>query len=61
VGELKALAKSKIWPADAYSYEPIPLSQKLTSLTVMLVLAGLVIGITALLMFWLVHWLKGIS
>ena len=59
VGELKALAKSKVWPADAYSYEPIPLSQKLTSLTVMLVLAVLVIGIAALLVFWLVHWLKG--
>jgi hypothetical protein len=26
---------------------------------VMLVLAGLVIGIAALLVFWLVHWLKG--
>jgi len=59
VGELKTLVKTKVWPADAYSYEPIPLTQKLTSLTVMLVLGGLMIGITALLVFWLVHWLKG--
>ncbi|MFT4075194.1 MAG: hypothetical protein QM647_06640 [Asticcacaulis sp.] len=58
VGELKALAKSKVWPADAYAYEPVPLSQKLTSLTVMLVLAGLVLGIIALLGFWLGRWLK---
>ena len=57
VGELKALAQSKVWPADAYSYEPIGLGQKIASLSVMLVLVALVVGIVALLGFWLVHWL----
>jgi hypothetical protein len=58
VGELKTLVETKAWPADSFTYEDVPVIQKITSLTVMLVFAALVIGIVALLVFWAVHWLN---
>ena len=58
VGELKELVRTKVWPPDAYSYEPVSLTQKIMSLSVMLVLGGLILGIIALLGFWLARWLS---
>jgi len=58
VGELKALVKTKAWPADSFAYEDVPVTQKITSLSVTLVFAALVICILGLLVFWAVHWLN---
>jgi len=58
VGELAELARTGIWPPDAYVLEKNSLTQKLMSLLVILVLGGLVLGILALLGFWLGRYLR---
>lgn len=59
VGELKTLIRTRIWPDDAYSWEEVGFGQKLASLSVMLVLVALILGLLGLGAWWLLHWLKG--
>ncbi|MGA9657642.1 MAG: hypothetical protein WBQ60_00875 [Asticcacaulis sp.] len=58
IGELKSLIATKTWPDDAYSFEKNTLTQKLTSLAVMLITVGLIVGIVALLGYWVIQGLK---
>ena len=58
VGELALLARTSAWPNDAYTYEKNSLAQKFMSLIVMVVLAGLALGIVALLGYWLLTWMR---
>ena len=58
VGELKTLIRTRVWPDDAYSWEAVDLGQKLASLSVMLVLVALILGLLALGAWWLLRWLS---
>ncbi|MDI7774200.1 hypothetical protein [Asticcacaulis sp. EMRT-3] len=57
IGELKALIRTGIWPDDAYEWEEVSLGQKLASLSVMLVLLVLVLGLLGLGVWWIAHWI----
>ena len=58
VGELETLIRTRVWPDDAYSWEAVDLGQKLASLSVMLVLVALILGLLALGAWWLLRWLS---
>ena len=59
IAELKEVIRTKTWPDDAYSWEEVGVGQKVASLSVMLVLVALILGLLGLGAWWLSHWFQG--